>query len=92
MRARYFSRPTAKDWDITTNATPEKIQGLFTKTVYENVYGTVVVINESTEDETLKNVEVTPYRLESGYSDRRHPDTIKFSDKIEDDLRDATLL
>jgi poly(A) polymerase/tRNA nucleotidyltransferase (CCA-adding enzyme) len=70
-----------------TNANPEQIQGLFTKTVYENVYGTVVVIDETTEDMTLRNVEVTPYRLESGYSDRRHPDHIKFSDKIEDDLQ-----
>ncbi|MBU6426688.1 HD domain-containing protein [Patescibacteria group bacterium] len=76
-----------KDWDITTNANPEQIQGLFTKTVYENIYGTVVVINELTEDETVKNIEVTPYRLESGYSDRRHPDQVKFSDKIEDDLK-----
>jgi len=92
VRDIFLGRPP-KDWDITTNADPEKIQGLFTKTVYENVYGTVVVINESTEDETLKNVEVTPYRLESGYSDRRHPDTIKFSDKVEDDLkrRDFTI-
>lgn len=76
-----------KDWDVTTNAHPEQIQGLFVKTVYENVYGTVVVIDETTEDMTLRNVEVTPYRLESGYSDRRHPDHIKFSDKIEDDLQ-----
>jgi tRNA nucleotidyltransferase (CCA-adding enzyme) len=76
-----------KDWDITTNATPEQIQGLFTKTVYENIYGTVAVINEHTEDDTLKNVEVTPYRLESDYSDRRHPDTVSFSDTLEDDLK-----
>lgn len=82
-----------KDWDITTNATPDKIQSLFTKTVYENVYGTVVVINESTEDMALRNVEVTPYRLESEYSDKRHPDSVKFSNKIEDDLerRDFTV-
>jgi poly(A) polymerase/tRNA nucleotidyltransferase (CCA-adding enzyme) len=82
-----------KDWDITTNATPDQIQKLFPKTVYENAYGTVVVVNEITEDETLKNVEVTPYRLESGYSDRRHPDSVKFSEKIEDDLkrRDFTI-
>ena len=82
-----FLGRTPKDWDITTNATPEQIQALFPKTVYENVYGTVAVINEATGDPTLKNVEVTPYRLESGYSDKRHPDTIKFSDKLEDDLK-----
>ncbi len=76
-----------RDWDITTNANPGEIQGLFPKTVYENVYGTVVVINEATEDDTLRNVEVTPYRLESKYTDRRHPDEVKFSEKIEDDLK-----
>jgi poly(A) polymerase/tRNA nucleotidyltransferase (CCA-adding enzyme) len=82
-----------KDWDVTTNATPDIIQSLFTKTVYENVYGTVAVINESTEDMTLRNIEVTPYRMESGYSDRRHPDTVKFSNKLKDDLerRDFTV-
>ena len=82
-----------KDWDVTTNATPEAIQGLFTKTVYENVFGTVAIINETTEDPTLRNVEVTPYRLESEYSDRRHPDKVSFSQKIEDDLqrRDFTV-
>ena len=26
-----------KDWDITTNAKPDQIQALFTKTVYENI-------------------------------------------------------
>lgn len=76
-----------KDWDVTTNAHPEDIQELFSKTVYENVYGTVVVIDETTEDISLRNVEVTPYRLETGYSDRRHPDKVQFSSKIEDDLK-----
>lgn len=84
---------TPKDWDITTNASPEQIQPLFTKTVYENTFGTVAVINEQTEDPALKSVEVTPYRLESGYSDRRHPDQVKFSQTLEDDLkrRDFTI-
>ncbi|MFA6432543.1 MAG: HD domain-containing protein [Candidatus Paceibacterota bacterium] len=82
-----------RDWDITTNAKPEDIQKLFPKTVYENTFGTVAVINETTTDETLKSIEVTPYRLESTYSDRRHPDQVHFSDKIEDDLkrRDLTI-
>src|ERR1700749_2679097 len=58
-----------KDWDVTTNATPEQIIPLFPKTVYENEFGTVAVVNETTENETLKIVEVTPYRLETGYTD-----------------------
>ncbi len=83
----FFLGRNPKDWDITSNAKPEDIQSLFIKTVYENVYGTVAIINEITDDPTLKNVEVTPYRLESSYSDRRHPDNVTFSDKIEDDLK-----
>ncbi|NCO46813.1 MAG: hypothetical protein GW890_10700, partial [Vibrio sp.] len=45
------------------------------------------------EDETLKVVEVTPYRKEFGYSDRRRPDKIEFSDNLEEDLkrRDFTI-
>lgn len=82
-----------KDWDVTTNAKPEEIVPLFTKTVYENKFGTVTVINEEIDDIKLKNVEVTPFRTEAGYSDRRHPDEVKFSDKLEDDLsrRDFTI-
>lgn len=105
-----------KDWDITTNATPDEIISLFEKTVYENTFGTVAVcipkgnvsheINENVPRETSKTeeisvsretkydiVEVTPYRTESKYSDFRHPDEVKFSKNIEDDLkrRDFTI-
>ncbi len=75
-----------KDWDIATNAMPEDIIKLFPKTFYENEYGTVGVVNETAEDETLHTVEVTPYRLESGYSDFRRPDKVKWGKTIEDDL------
>ncbi len=82
-----------KDWDITTNARPEEIIKIFPDTFYENVYGTVGVVNETVEDETLKVIEVTPYRLEAEYSDNRRPDSVTFSDKLEDDLkrRDFTI-
>lgn len=84
---------TPKDWDITTNATPEQIIPLFPKTFYENEYGTVGVVNENTDDERLKIVEITPYRLESSYTDHRHPDQVQFSKSIDDDLkrRDFTI-
>lgn len=82
-----------KDWDITTNAKPEEIQKLFPKTVYENKFGTVAIINPDVSDETLKVIEITPYRLESKYSDKRHPDSIRFTRNLEDDLkrRDFTI-
>jgi poly(A) polymerase/tRNA nucleotidyltransferase (CCA-adding enzyme) len=82
-----------KDYDVTTNATPEQIIPLFPKTFYENSYGTVGVVTCGDElgipcvDETVKIVEVTPYRLESTYSDNRHPDSVSWSSNIEDDLK-----
>src|SRR4051812_8256581 len=51
-----------KDWDVTTDATPEEIIKLFPHTFYENNYGTVGVVNDETTDEKLKVVEVTPFR------------------------------
>jgi tRNA nucleotidyltransferase (CCA-adding enzyme) len=82
-----------KDWDITTNATPEIIQDLFEETYYTNEFGTVGIVNAATSDETTKVVEVTPYRLEGRYSDARRPDSVQFSQHIEDDLkrRDFTI-
>jgi tRNA nucleotidyltransferase (CCA-adding enzyme) len=84
---------TPNDWDIATNAKPEEIQGLFPHTYYENDFGTVGVVNDDTEEGSLRNIEVTTYRLESSYSDARHPDQVEFGKTIEDDLkrRDFTM-
>jgi tRNA nucleotidyltransferase (CCA-adding enzyme) len=81
-----------KDWDITTNARPEQIIKIFDDTFYENKFGTVGVKTESV-DPKLKVIEITPYRLETKYSDHRHPDEVIFSQKLEDDLkrRDFTI-
>jgi tRNA nucleotidyltransferase (CCA-adding enzyme) len=81
-----------KDWDITTNAKPQQIQGIFPETFYENDYGTVGVVTQS-ENPRIKVVEITPYRIEGKYSNARHPDDVSFSDKLEDDLerRDFTI-
>lgn len=82
-----------KDWDITTNATPEDIVALFPHTFYENDFGTVGVVSDEAEDETLKVIEVTPYRSESGYSDSRHPDKVKWAKTLKEDVgrRDFTI-
>jgi len=64
-----FRNAKPKDWDITTNATPDEIQNLFEHSFYENDYGTVGVVNEEVTDNTLKVVEVTPYRIEGKYED-----------------------
>ncbi|MCK5584145.1 MAG: hypothetical protein KAI33_10145 [Elusimicrobiales bacterium] len=62
-----------QDWDATTNATPEEISKVFPKTFADNKFGTVVVVSGKME------VEVTPYRIESKYTDKRHPDKVKFA-------------
>jgi len=82
-----------KDWDLTTNATPEQIIELFPHTFYENEYGTVGVVNDDEPNEILKTVEVTPYRIESEYSDFRRPDKIKWGKTLAEDLarRDFTI-
>ncbi len=87
-----------KDWDITTNAKPEQIVKLFEdkgyKVVYENNFGTVsIVFEEESLTSSVRDMQITPYRLESAYSDNRHPDNVSFSDTIYDDLsrRDFTM-
>ena len=81
-----------KDWDVTTNAKPEDIQRIFPDSFYTNEFGTVGIKTES-EDSRLAVIEVTPYRTESGYSDKRRPDAVVFGDSLEEDLarRDFTI-
>ena len=81
-----------KDWDITTDAKPPALLKLFPDAVYENTFGTVGVKTES-EDPKTKVIEVTTYRIEGKYTDKRHPDEITFAKTLEDDLsrRDFTV-
>ncbi|HOU45658.1 MAG TPA: CCA tRNA nucleotidyltransferase [Candidatus Pacearchaeota archaeon] len=81
-----------QDWDITTDATPQEIQKIFPDSFYENDFGTVSVKirNQSptseSSGEVIDCVEITPFRLESSYSDNRHPDVVKWGKNIEEDL------
>ncbi len=81
-----------KDWDIATPALPEAVQKVFPESVYENAFGTVGVKTGS-DEENLKVVEVTTFRIEGRYTDKRHPDEIKFAKTIKEDLsrRDFTI-
>lgn len=79
---------SVKDWDLTTNATPEEISRLFENSYYKNDFGTVSI--------PLKNneiVEITTYRTEYGFSNKRHPDKVEWGKSIEEDLerRDFTM-
>jgi len=86
------------DWDVTTDAKPEEIQRIFPDSFYENDFGTVGVkvekfaLNGNPEREH-DVVEVTTYRIESKYSDRRRPDAVQFAKTLAEDLsrRDFTM-
>ena len=77
------------DWDFTTDATPEIVLGLFPDGFYDNKFGTVGISHPSLE----KPYEITTFRKEIGYTDRRHPDKIIWGKTIEEDLvrRDFTI-
>ena len=77
----------AADWDLTTDATPERIQELFPHSLYENRFGTVVVRQAG------RQYEITAFRRDVSYSDFRHPDAVEFGESIEEDLarRDFTV-
>lgn len=87
-----------KDWDITTDALPEEILRTFPDSFYENDFGTVGVKSEpflrvGNPKREHDIIEVTTYRTESGYSDRRRPDEVVFVTSLTEDLarRDFTI-
>lgn len=79
---------TPGDWDVTTSALPKQVMTLFERTVPTGVdHGTVTVVLET------GIVEVTTFRREVGYTDNRHPDSVRFDVGLEEDLarRDFTV-
>ncbi len=70
------------DWDITTNAVPAEVKKLFRRTFDTGIeHGTVTVMLG--ED----HFEVTTYRLDGKYSDLRHPDEVRFTGSLTEDLK-----
>lgn len=87
-----------KDWDITTDALPEEVIKIFPDSFYENDFGTVgvKVPRFSTKPEAADKkeiIEVTTYRIESEYTDKRRPKEVLFTKSLEKDLarRDFTI-
>jgi len=81
-----------EDWDVTTNAKPEEIMKIFPKSFYENKFLTVTVLTGS-QNPKLKEIEITTFRKEAKYTDKRHPDFVGFAKTLEEDLarRDFTI-
>lgn len=86
----YISGITPNDYDITTNATPNKIMDIFKEfKLIENgiKHGTVGILIDG------DIYEITTYRIENEYEDSRRPKSVEFTGNIVDDLkrRDFTI-
>ncbi|HSH21132.1 MAG TPA: CCA tRNA nucleotidyltransferase, partial [Candidatus Caenarcaniphilales bacterium] len=74
---------TETDWDVATDARPQRLLELFPDGRYENRFGTV----------TIRGIEATTFRRDHQYGDHRRPDSVTFTDDIHEDLlrRDFTV-
>ncbi len=89
----YLMGITSKDIDVTTNATPKEVASIFSNIKFqkqindEDNYGSVRVIYKNTY------FDVTTFREELGYSDNRHPSSIRYVNDLDIDLkrRDFTI-
>ncbi len=75
-----------EDWDITTNAKPEEIGKVFLRSYTDNKFGTVTVLTGSKKPK-LKEIEITTFRIDERYTDKRHPDKIRFAKTLKEDLK-----
>lgn len=82
-----LSRPP-QDWDIATNAQPEKVKTIFERSLpLGEKFGTVRVLFDCLE------VDITTFRYEGSYTDGRRPDWVSFTPSLQEDLarRDFTV-
>ena len=86
LRDVVLDRPAA-DWDLATDALPERICEIFPGAVYENRFGTVAVRREDAVHE------ITTFRTDHEYADFRRPHRVEFGTSVEADLarRDFTV-
>jgi len=76
------------DWDIATDALPQRVKQLFSRTADTGIkHGTVTVLLDGT------GYEVTTYRVDGEYHDFRKPESVSFTSSIAEDLsrRDFTV-
>ncbi|MEP7360847.1 MAG: HD domain-containing protein [Chloroflexota bacterium] len=75
------------DWDVATDALPERLLELFPAGGYDNRFGTVQVPSGE-----LK-LEITTFRRDHQYADHRRPDMVTFTTSLVEDLarRDFTV-
>ena len=71
-----------KDYDVATDAIPEEVEALFSKTLpIGKAFGVIAVVDDK------EVVEVATFRKDVGTLDGRHPETILFTAAKEDAIR-----
>src|SRR3984957_15823185 len=80
-----------KDYDISTDATPAQVEGIFPGALTVGAkFGVVIVPRpdpSGATTPTYEQVEVATFRSDFGYSDGRHPDRVEYTKSPEDDVR-----
>jgi poly(A) polymerase len=76
------------DYDVSTDATPDRVQSLFPQSLAVGAQFGVIIVNDGAVP-----VEVATFRSDVGYSDGRHPDKVVFSSSAREDVarRDFTI-
>ncbi|HSL97888.1 MAG TPA: HD domain-containing protein [Candidatus Deferrimicrobiaceae bacterium] len=89
IRDALLGRP-ASDWDLATDARPDRLLSIFPGAVYENQFGTVAV-RDTTPGAPVH--EITTFRTDHEYADFRRPHRVEFGDDVRLDLarRDFTV-
>lgn len=73
---------TPKDYDVATDATPDRLREIFPRVRMVGAKFGVVLIRRHGQD-----IEVATFRTDGVYSDGRHPDEIRFGSDIDDARR-----
>jgi poly(A) polymerase len=81
------------DYDVATDATPDRVQQLFPRSLAVGAqFGVIVVTDEAASGDSVQ-VEVATFRSDVGYSDGRHPDHVVYAKSAAEDVkrRDFTI-
>src|SRR5271167_1010619 len=75
------------DYDVATDATPDRVQQLFPHSLAVGAKFGVIVVTEDSESGTTEQVEVATFRSDVSYSDGRQPDQVVYTETPEEDAR-----
>jgi poly(A) polymerase len=75
------------DYDVATDATPDRVQELFPNSLAVGAKFGVIVVTENSEGSGGLQVEVATFRSDVGYSDGRHPDHVMYAKSPQEDAK-----